>query len=383
MILDACGAGELPDAENYGDSGANTLGNIARKRGGLNLPNLGKMGLGNIIDIKGVSQADQPGAYFGKMAEKSAGKDSTVGHWELAGLIMAIPFPVFPEGFPPKLVAKFEKLSGYEIIGNKAASGTKIIEELGDQHRETGKLIVYTSADSVFQIAAHKDTVPLEELYRVCKLAREMLVDEWGVSRVIARPFEGESGQYMRTSERKDFSIEPPSETVLDRLKADGHEVVSVGKVVDLFAGRGLTRSIKTDSNMNGVEGTLRAIREVDGGLIFVNLVDFDMLWGHRNDVDGFAQGLEDFDRRLPEITALLGDDDLLIITADHGCDPTLEYSTDHTREYVPLLVYNRKLNGMGTLGVRETFADVARTICQNFDLEEFPHGKGFLDGIS
>lgn len=381
LILDACGVGALPDAEQYGDPGANTIANTALKVDGLYLPNLAAMGLGCVEKIREVEPVVMPLASYGKMAELSQGKDSTVGHWEIAGLISENPFPVFPDGFPIDLIEKFETLSGFKIIGNKPASGTQIIEELGDRHRQSGKLIVYTSADSVFQIAAHKGTVPLEKLYQVCQIARDMLTGEWGVSRVIARPFEGESGAYKRTSERKDFSIKPPSPTMLDKLKQTGHNVIGIGKIEDLFAGQGLTRSYHTKSNAEGVNKTIEVINESGSGLIFINLVDFDMLWGHRNDYEGFAQGLQAFDRRLPEIVGFMNPDDLLIITADHGCDPTTE-STDHSREYVPLLVYSKMLKHPRSLGIRETFADVAQTICQNFKLEPFPVGKGFLDEL-
>lgn len=383
LILDACGIGELPDASDYGDAGANTICNTAAKLGGLNLPHLQKMGLGNIADIEGVPATDKPSAFYGKMAEISKGKDSTVGHWELAGLVKKEPFPVFPGGFPSELIDKFENLSGYKVIGNKPASGTEIIAELGDEHRKTGRLIVYTSADSVFQIAAHTDIVPLEKLYEVCKIARRMLTGEWGVSRVIARPFTGDSGSYVRTSDRKDFSIEPVDETMLDRLINAEHQVIGIGKIEDLFAGRGLTESYHTKNNDYGVDLILKVLARKNNGLIFINLVDFDMLWGHRNDYEGFGKGLEDFDRRLPEILNALRDDDLLMIAADHGCDPTIETSTDHSREYVPLLVYADRFIKRKSLGTRDTFADVAQTVCQNFNLEPMKHGKGFLNDLS
>ncbi|MBD3218493.1 MAG: phosphopentomutase [candidate division Zixibacteria bacterium] len=383
LILDACGIGELPDADEYGDAGANTIANTAKKLGGLNLPNLAQMGLGNIEDIKGAPKTDKPSAFYGKLAEISKGKDSTVGHWELAGVVLHDPFPVFPEGFPPELINKFELLSGFKVTGNKPASGTKIIAELGDEHVETGKLIVYTSADSVFQIAAHTDIVPLEKLYEVCIKARRMLTGKWGVSRVIARPFVGESGNYTRTSDRKDFSIEPVEDTMLDKLIKVEYQVTGVGKIQDLFAGRGLTESYHTKNNEQGVNTTLKMIAEKDNGLIFINLVDFDMLWGHRNDYKGFGKGLEDFDKRLPEILDTLRENDLLIITADHGCDPTIETSTDHSREYVPLLAYAHDMNNQKSLGTRETFADVAQTVCQNFNLEPMKYGKGFLDELA
>lgn len=379
LILDACGIGELQDAAAYGDSGANTIVNTARQVGGLNLPYLSRLGLGNIAAIEGVADTTEPQAYYGKMGELSAGKDSTVGHWELAGLIMDKPFPVFPHGFPSDLMDKFEKLSGYGTIGNKPASGTAIIAELGQEHLDTGKLIVYTSADSVFQIAAHTDRVPLEKLYKTCEIARAMLTGDWGVSRVIARPFEGTPGNFVRTADRRDYSIIPPQETILDKLKNNNLNVTAIGKIEDLFAHRGLSESYHTRTNEAGIDQTIASLRDNKPGLIFINLVDFDMLWGHRNDYRGFAQGLEYFDLRLPGILELISSEDLLIITADHGCDPTLENSTDHTREYVPLLVYSPALRQMDSLGVRRSFADVAQTIARNFDLEPMPDGTEFL----
>jgi len=381
LILDACGIGELPDANQYGDSGSNTLANTAKQVGGLDIPNLESLGLGCIEPLSEVKCVNSPGTAYGKMAELSQGKDSTVGHWEIAGLISSQPFPVYPDGFPIDIISEFENRSGYRIIGNKPASGTQIIAELGDQHRETGKLIVYTSADSVFQIAAHKDIVPLRELYRVCEIAREMLVGKWNVSRVIARPFIGDSGNYVRTPERKDYSVKPSSKTVLDKLKQAGHNVISIGKIEDLFAGQGITAGYHTKTNMEGVNKTIELLNTVDSGLIFINLVDFDMLWGHRNDFRAFAEGLQEFDHRLPEILNSLTNNDLLIITADHGCDPTMS-STDHSREYVPLLVYSSGLTEAMNLGTRQTFADIAQTICQNFDLEQFPTGTGFLNEL-
>jgi len=382
LILDACGIGELPDADLYGDSGSNTIANTAEKVGGLNLPNLEKLGLGCIHNIQGVKCLNSSRASYGKMAELSAGKDSTVGHWEICGLVSKKPFPVFPYGFPPELISKFEKLSGFQTIGNITASGTVIIEQLGDRHVKTGKLIIYTSADSVFQIAAHKDTVPLEKLYQVCRIARDMLTDDWGVSRVIARPFEGSSGNYIRTPERKDFSLPPPHETLLDKLNINGHNVVTIGKIHDLFANRGITRSYHTKSNLDGILTTLDIIDKYHDGLIFINLVDFDMLWGHRNDYRAFAKGLEQFDQHLPKILSALTPEDLLIITADHGCDPTTK-STDHSREYVPLLVYSGSLPKTTNLGIRKTFADIAQSVARNFDLQPFPVGTSFLSDLT
>ena len=378
MILDACGVGELPDAARFGDEGSNTLGNCAKAVGGLHLPNSGRLGLGNIIDIKGVPPVEEPYAYFGKMAEISAGKDSTIGHWELAGIISPRPFPVFPDGFPEPLIREFVKAVGREVIGNKAASGTEIIAELGAEHLRTGKLIVYTSADSVFQVAAHTDVVPLEKLYKYCRAARGILTGEHAVSRVIARPFIGQPGAFTRTADRVDFSVEPPPGGLLEKCEAAGLEVITIGKVDYLFAGKGVTRANHTRSNAEGIESTKDILAKKFRGLLFINLVDFDMLWGHRNDAAAFAAGLEFFDKKLPEILSQLAEDDLFMITADHGCDPTTP-STDHSREYVPLLVYSKSFASSGeNLGIRETFADIAASIAEVFDLPRFSHGKSF-----
>ncbi len=371
--------GELPDAAAYHDVGSNTIGNIAKSLGRLSLPNLGGLGLGNIVDIPGIPPTGRPNAYYGKMAERSAGKDSTIGHWELAGIISESPFPVYPDGFPDEIMAEFEAAIGRKTIGNIAASGTEIIARLGDEHKRTGCPIVYTSADSVFQIAAHVDIIPLEQLYRFCRIARNLLTGRHAVSRVIARPFDGTSGNYKRTADRKDFSLEPPHETMLDKLSGSGLDVLTIGKVDDLFAGRGVTRAIHTKSNAEGIEAIIENFPDgIERGLVFANLVDFDMLWGHRNDVQGFAEGLRQFDSRLPYILDRLSENELLIICADHGCDPTTP-STDHSREYVPLIVYSPALRSFGDLGTRETFADVAATISENFALPKTENGESFL----
>ncbi|NLM38919.1 MAG: phosphopentomutase [Firmicutes bacterium] len=377
IVLDSVGVGELPDAALYGDEGSNTLGNIAKVRGGLDLPNMGSLGLGNIIPIEGVPPTDKPKGAWGKMAEQSAGKDTTTGHWEIAGLILDKPFPTYPEGFPPEVIAEFEKAIGRKTIGNYPASGTVIIEELGEEHMKTGYPIVYTSADSVFQIAAHEEIVPLELLYEWCEIARQQLQGEHGVGRVIARPFVGEPGSFKRTSARRDFSLEPPANTILDVLVENGVPVYSVGKIKDIFAGRGITESTKTSSNQEVVDGVLRYMQSKDEPcLIFANCVDFDMLWGHRNDVEGYARGLEEFDERLPDILSALRRDDILIILADHGCDPTTT-STDHSREYVPLLVAGENVKPEN-LGVRETFADTAQSIAELFGVEFVCSGRSF-----
>lgn len=379
LILDACGVGELPDAADYGDNGSNTIGNIASHTGGLKMPNMAKLGLGNITRIKGVPPIEKTSAYYGKMAEISKGKDSTIGHWELAGLISRSAFPVYPEGFPDEVIEKFKKLTGREVLGNKPASGTEIIAELGEEHMRSSDLIVYTSADSVFQIAAHNDIIPLQELYRYCELARVMLDGEHGVSRVIARPFTGQPGNFIRTPDRKDFSLVPTQNTLLDILKANKLDVITIGKVDYLFAERGVTQTNHTKSNAHGIDVLIEKLTNDDfEGLLFTNLVDFDMLWGHRNNVEEFAVGLEYFDSRFPEILNALRDDDLLIITADHGCDPTT-VSTDHSREYVPLIVYSKMFKKPGSsLGIRSTFADVAATIAGLFEVDGITEGTNF-----
>ena len=377
IVLDSVGVGELPDAVNYGDCGSNTLGNCSLAVGGLDLPHLARLGLGNIIMVKGVPPAAVSAGAYGKMASCSPGKDTTTGHWELAGVILDQPFPVYPEGFPPEVIEPFQERIGRQVLGNKVASGTVIIEELGARHLETGFPIVYTSADSVFQIAAHEGIIPPEELYAMCRTAREILTGPHAVGRVIARPFEGQPGSFQRTPRRHDFSLEPVKTTVLDRLKEEGREVIAVGKIEDIFAGRGITRSLHTTSNDQGIETTLDLLREDSSGLVFVNLVDFDMLYGHRNNPWGYAAALEAFDVRLPEIMAALREDDVLIITADHGTDPTTE-STDHSREYVPLLVYGRKVAAGVNLGVRSTFADVAATLAELLGVS-FATGTSFV----
>ncbi|MBP7331164.1 MAG: phosphopentomutase [Firmicutes bacterium] len=376
FVLDSVGVGELPDAGDYGDSGSNTLGNISRAVGGLNMPNLGRLGLGNIIHIEGVPPADDPAASYGRMAEKSAGKDTTTGHWEMAGIIMEKPFPVYPAGFPAGLIKSYEEKIGRKALGNKAASGTAIIEELGAEHMATGFPIVYTSADSVFQVAAHEEIIPLEELYRICRIAREMLTGEHAVGRVIARPFTGEPGRFRRTVNRHDFSLKPTGPTLLDLLVENGVQVTAVGKIKDIFDGQGVTNSVLTRGNNEGMDKSLQLIKSDISGLVFTNLVDFDMLYGHRNNPRGYGDALEEFDRWFPQLLNALKEDDVLIITADHGCDPTT-YSTDHSREYVPLLIYGRQVLGGVNLGVRETFADIAATVAEIFGLQ-FEVGKSF-----
>lgn len=379
--MDSVGIGELPDADKYGDTGSNTLVNCARAVGGLKLPNLARLGLGRIVEIMGVPAVEQPLAAFGKMAEQSAGKDTTTGHWEISGLILSSPFPVYPDGFPPEIINTFESKIGRKILGNKMASGTRIIEELGAEHMKTGSPIVYTSADSVFQIAAHEEVIPVEELYSMCETAREILTGEHAVGRVIARPFVGRPGSFQRTANRHDFSLKPPAPTVLNLLQENGLEVMAVGKIKDIFAGEGISRSVHTKGNMDGVDQTLNFMREkTNKGLIFTNLVDFDSLYGHRNDPEGYAEALQAFDNRIPEILGAVRNNEILILTADHGCDPTTE-STDHSREYVPLLVYGKSVAGGTNLGIRNSFADVAATIADIFCLS-FPNGESFARDI-
>ncbi|MEW8957993.1 MAG: phosphopentomutase [Moorella sp. (in: firmicutes)] len=375
IVLDSVGVGELPDAAAFGDAGSNTLGNIAA-RVNLKLPNMARLGLGNIIPLRGIAPVGSPTAAYGKMASKSAGKDTTSGHWELAGLILEKPFPLYPHGFPPEIIEPFERAIGRKVLGNKPASGTVIIEELGAEHMRTGYPIVYTSADSVFQIAAHEDVIPVEELYRYCKIARRLLTGEHAVGRVIARPFIGEPGHFIRTDRRQDFSLEPPRPTLLDAVVNAGLQVMAVGKIKDIFAGRGISRWIHTHDNMDGIDQTCNFMREGGRGLIFTNLVDFDMRYGHRNDVTGYAGALEAFDRRLPELIEALNEGDVLVITADHGCDPTTP-STDHSREYVPLLIYGDKIRKIN-IGVRPTFADLGATVAEMLDVPYDLAGESF-----
>ena len=374
LVLDSVGIGEMEDAEQYGDKGANTLGNTARAVGGLGLPNLQALGLGNIAEIEGVQRVSKASGHYGKMREASVGKDTTTGHWEIAGLVVSKPFALFPNGFPPEIIEEFKRESGFDILGNIPASGTEIIERLGEEHERTGKLIVYTSADSVFQVAAHEEVVPLAELYRACEVARRIL-DKWRVARVIARPFVGKKGSYKRTYNRKDFSMKPDDNTLLDILSGAGVPVVGVGKIYDIFAGRGVTTSVHTEGNADGLLQTERVLREMKRGLCFTNLVDFDMLYGHRRNPEGYARALEEVDAFLPRLMEALGDG-VMFITADHGCDPTAQWSTDHTREYVPLLVWHKGIEEGKDLGVRNTFADVGQTIAHIFGTKQTKFGQ-------
>ena len=381
IVLDGVGVGALPDAADYGDVGSNSLANTARAIGGLELPNMQALGLGNLADIQGVPpRADTLGAY-GKMAEISQGKDSVTGHWELMGIHSSKPMPTYPDGFPPDLIAEFEERTGYEVIGNKAASGTVIIQELGKEHLAGHNLIVYTSADSVFQIAAHEEKVPIEELYEICEIARDMLRGEHAVGRVIARPFRGEPGNFWRTERRHDYPLLPPRPTVMQKLVAAGYDVAAVGKIDDLFGNTGISLNKHRTNNQDSIAATLEFLQEEFQGLLFTNLIEYDMIYGHRNDPEGYAGALAAFDERLPDIQAQMRPTDVTMIVADHGVDPTTE-STDHSREYVPLLVFGAPVKPGVNLGTRATFADVAATIAAIFDLEPPEIGASFLSEI-
>lgn len=390
VVLDSLGIGELPDAGQYGDQGSDTLGNLARARP-LNLPNLAQLGLGNIRPLEGIPPAPSPLGCYGRSALASPGKDTTTGHWEMAGIHLARPFPTYPDGFPPEIIREFERRIGRKILGNVPASGTEIIERLGEEHLRTGRPIVYTSADSVFQVAAHEDVIPLPELYRICEIARELLRGEHEVGRVIARPFVGRPGAFVRDQQnRHDYAVAPPPGMLLDRLAEAGVPVCAVGKIYDIFLGRGITEHRKTRDNAHGMAEILRAAESFPRGLIFANLVDFDSLYGHRNDVEGFARALEAVDAWLPDLLGRLGEDDLLILTADHGNDPTTP-STDHSREYVPLLVYGPRARRGVDLGTRASLADVGQTVAVNFlgrgrspraPVAILEKGTSFLDAI-
>jgi phosphopentomutase len=381
LVLDSVGIGELPDASFYGDEGSNTLGNLAKAVGGLNLPTLQSLGLGNIASIKGVNPAIMPAASFGKCMEVSVGKDTMTGHWEIAGIELKEPFPTYPKGFPDVIIKPFEQAINTKVIGNKAASGTEIINELGELHLKTGHPIVYTSADSVFQIAAHKEKISLEKLYDICLIARKMLTGKHQIARVIARPFVGRPGNFKRTPERKDFTVKPPV-NILDNLGAAGIEVIGVGKIAEIFAGRGITDEIHGAGNTELMNITSSELGKLKKGLIFTNLVDFDMLFGHRNNCKGYAKALEDFDKQLELLLKLLKADDILVITVDHGCDPTTA-STDHSREYIPLLITGPKIKPGVKLGIRKTFGDIGQTVAEYFGVEKVGIGESFLKEIA
>lgn len=383
IVLDSLGIGELSDAENYGDKGANTLGHIVDNMDDFNIPNLRKLGFGNIQGAAdGRLSVDQPVGAFGKLKEKSKGKDTITGHWEIAGLYTEIPFKTYPDGFPKEFMKRYEEAIGIETLGNYAASGTEIIEELGPEHEETGKPIVYTSADSVFQIAANTAVIPIERLYEICQIAREMLVDDVACGRVIARPYVIDAnGKRTRTSERKDYAVSPSGKTVLDKVKATGKTVYAVGKISDIFNGEGVTTSVHTDDNMDGVDKTIEALKKDFEGFIFTNLVDFDSKFGHRRDAVGYGKAIEEFDARLPEIMAAMDDEDVLMLCADHGNDP-VHSGWDHTREHVPVVVYGEKVKKGFDLGVRESFADIGATISEMLGAEKTEIGESFLSLI-
>lgn len=380
IVLDSVGIGELPDANLYGDVGSNTLGNIAKKVEGFSLPNMEALGLGCIDGVDNLIKCENPEGIFGRCSELSKGKDTITGHWEIAGVILEQPLNTYPKGFSKDIIEEFEAKIGRKTIGNVVASGTAIIEELGEEHIRTGFPIIYTSADSVFQIAANEDVIPLEELYKMCEIAREMLVGDKMVGRVIARPFKGnKKGEFVRTANRHDYALEPFCKTALEYISEAGLPVVAVGKIKDIFTGKGVTEAVSIKDNMDGVNKTIEMMKTHKKGFIFTNLVDFDMKFGHRNDVEGYARALEEFDIRLKEIKETLGENDVLILTADHGCDPTTE-STDHSREYIPLIVYGKNLKENVNLGTRDGFCDIGKTVLDLLDIKNDLAGNSFKE---
>lgn len=380
IVLDSVGIGELPDAATFGDEGAHTLGHILERVPQTKLPNMQKLGLGNIAELPHLQPVDQPAGYYGKMNEVSVGKDTMTGHWELMGLKINTPFNTYPEGFPADLINEFEKQTGRKVLCNKPASGTVVLDEYGEEQMKTGAWIVYTSADSVFQIAAHEDIIPLEELYEACKIARRLtMAPEHSVGRVIARPYVGQPGSFKRTPNRHDYAVKPPEHTVMNMLANASHDVIAVGKINDIFDGEGVTESYPTKSNEHGIEVTLEQLGREFNGLLFTNLVDFDSLYGHRRDPEGYARALEVFDNAVPDLMANIGPEDLLILSADHGNDP-VHSGTDHTREYVPVLIYSPSLQTPASIGVRDTYADLGATIAENFGVQAPLHGTSFLN---
>lgn len=382
IVLDSFGIGEMADAESYGDKGTNTLGSVSTSTY-FNVPNLRKLGLFNIegVECENKITVEQPLACIARMKERSKGKDTTIGHWEIAGLISNKPLPTYPDGFPDEVLDEFTKITGRGVLCNKTYSGTEVIKDYGDAHVKTGDLIVYTSADSVFQIAAHEDVVPLETLYDYCKKAREMLKGEHAVGRVIARPFIGTSGNYTRTAHRHDYSLLPPATTMLDQISAAGKDVIAVGKIKDIFAGKGITEGVYTSGNAEGIERTIEYLDKDFEGLCFINLVDYDMLYGHRRDVDGYAKALTHFDEQLPKILGRMRDDDVLMITADHGCDPAYKVTTDHTREHTPFIMYGKHIKPVN-LGTRDTFSDIAATVLDYLGIKSEVSGTSMLNLI-
>lgn len=378
IVLDSVGIGEMPDAAEYGDAGSNTI-KAASSSPYFSMPQMRKLGFFNIDGVNIGAKEPDPAASFARMTEVSKGKDTTIGHWEIAGVISPTPLPVYPHGFPQEILDEFSAKTGRGVLCNLPYSGTEVIRDYGEEHKKTGKLIVYTSADSVFQVAAHEDIVPVETLYKYCEIAREMLCGEHGVGRVIARPFTGEAGDFKRTSRRHDFSLQPPKITMLDQLKEEGFDVLSVGKIIDIFAEKGITEYVRTAGNEEGIDKTLAYMKKDFNGLCFTNLVDYDMLYGHRNDVDGYAKALTYFDGRLPELLEAMRDEDLLMITADHGCDPSTP-STDHSREYTPLIIYGKPVKAGINYGTRGSFADIAATILEFFDIQPKCEGKSIIN---
>jgi len=383
IVMDSVGIGEAPDAAQFDDVGSDTLGHIAQECGGLNMPNMAALGLSNIRSIPGIEVVERPLGYYGKMQETSRGKDTMTGHWEIMGLYIDTPFRVFPDGFPAELIERIEAKTGRKVIGNKPASGTEIIDELGEEHVKTGALIIYTSADSVLQIAAHEEVVPLKELYEICEFCREITRDDpYMLGRIIARPFVGEPGNFTRTSNRHDYALKPFGRTTMNELQDQGYDVIALGKISDIYDGEGITQAIRTKSNMDGMDKFIATLDEPFKGLSFINLVDFDALYGHRRDPAGYGRALEEYDARLPEVFAKMTDEDLLLITADHGNDPTYK-GTDHTREYVPLIAYSpRFVDGGKELPLRGTFSDIAATVAENFAVAAPAYGKSFLSDL-
>lgn len=382
IVLDSVGMGAMPDAEQYGDVGSNTIGNISKAVGGLKLPNMESLGLGNIDGMKGILKVDNPTGAFGKCSEASKGKDTITGHWEISGVILEQPLNTYPNGFPEDIVSEFEEKVGRKILGNKVASGTEIIKELGEEHMKTGYPIVYTSADSVFQIAAHEEIIPIDELYRMCEIARGMLNGDRNVGRVIARPFIGNcSGDFTRTANRRDYALEPFTKTILEYISENDKAVMAVGKIEDIFNKKGVTEAVHTKNNMDGVDKTIEYMKEDKEGFIFTNLVDFDMQFGHRNNPEGYANALVEFDNRLPEIIENMGEEDVLMLTADHGCDPTFK-GTDHTREYIPLLVYGKPVKENVNLGMRMCFCDIGKTVLDILEVNNELAGESFYNLI-
>ncbi len=383
MVIDSVGIGQLPDSKKFGDEGVNTLGNIVKSFTDIKIPNLKKLGIGNINEVDFMESEKSPIAAFGKCSEVSQGKDTTTGHWEMTGVLVETPFKTFENGFPKDIIDEFEKRTGRKVVGNKPSSGTTILDEYGEHQMETGDVIVYTSADSVFQIAAHEEIIPLDELYKMCKIAREIMMGDNAVARIIARPYIGKKkGEFSRTSNRRDYSLNPFEPTVLDNIKQSGLDVIGVGKIEDIFNGQGITEAIHTKDNMDGVDETINYIKKDNKGLIFTNLVDFDSKYGHRRDTKGYKEALEEFDARIPEIIEAMNDNDVLIINADHGNDPTYK-GTDHTREYIPLLVYGKNIKQGVNLGIRNSFADIGATVTDILNVEMPKNGISFKDEMS